>query len=360
MQDALCRVHTFKDVFILGRAGNKAEAKANTLRMELVKKRKVDKESHAETWMLSKKRDEMNAGWDYISHEIDVSKGLDADFNFPKIHLMSHWVKQNRWYWALQQYSAERHGQAHESSLKDGSNASDHNINSLPQVLTFQRGILCFDIWELNLQALAQRWENSTATCKVLSTGADLAAPLSSQSYAEPEFMGPQNCHDGKHPDATIRDFRALLDNKQDATHRVIAYNGTREVLNHTSSNKTYISDEQLHAIELCIFHGIKVQVEGLEGESISQICWCAESQRWRRGDRHYDWVWVMQHPGRCYGALTGRLPWQLQRLFKIKLLNEDRAFVEYWSALVLTTIPETRVSWIPSRNLYKWEWHPH
>jgi len=51
--------------------------------------------------------------------------------------------------------------------------------------------------------------------------------------------------------------------------------------------------------------------------------------------------VWVKQHPGRCYGALNGRLPWQLQRLFKIMLQNENRAFVEYWSALALTTIPE-------------------
>ena len=41
------------------------------------------------------------------------------------------------------------------------------------------------------------------------------------------------------------------------------------------------------------------------------------------------------------YGALNGRLPWQLQRLFKIKLLNKDGAFVEYWLALALTTMPE-------------------
>jgi hypothetical protein len=42
-----------------------------------------------------------------------------------------------------------------------------------------------------------------------------------------------------------------------------------------------------------------------------------------------------------CYGALNGRLPWQLQRIFKIKLLNDDGAFIEYWLALALTTIPE-------------------
>jgi hypothetical protein len=48
-----------------------------------------------------------------------------------------------------------------------------------------------------------------------------------------------------------------------------------------------------------------------------------------------------MQRPGRCYGALNGRLLWQLQRRFKIKLRNEDGAFVEYWLALALTTMPE-------------------
>ena len=49
----------------------------------------------------------------------------------------------------------------------------------------------------------------------------------------------------------------------------------------------------------------------------------------------------VKQRPGKCYGALNGRLPWQLQLLFKINLLNKDGAFVEYWLALALTPIPE-------------------
>jgi len=153
--------------------------------------------------------------------------------------------------------------------------------------------------------------------------------------------MGPQNRRDGKHPDAMIQDFTAVLDNTQDATHRVEIYSGTREFINHKSRNKAYISDEQLHAMELCIYHGIKVQVEGLDGERRSQMCRCTGSQSWCRGDRRNDWVWVKQRPGRCYGMLNGRLPWQLQRLFKIKLLNEDGAFVEYWLALALLTIPE-------------------
>jgi len=182
MEDALHRFHTFKDVFLLRRARKKEKAKENALRIELVKKRKVDEEKNAETWTPSKKQCEMNARRDYISHEIDVSKELDADFNFPKIHLMSHWVEQIRRYGALQQYSAERHEQAHKTNLKNSWNASNYNFNYLPQVITFQRCILCFRIRELNLQALTQRRKNSAAACKVLPSGADLAAPLGSQS----------------------------------------------------------------------------------------------------------------------------------------------------------------------------------
>jgi hypothetical protein len=97
--------------------------------------------------------------------------------------------------------------------------------------------------------------------------------------------MGPQNRRDGKHPDAMIQDFRALLDNMPDATHCTAIYSGMQEFIKHNSRNKTYISDEQLHAMELCIYHGIKVQVEGLDDERISQMCQCTGSQSWHRGD---------------------------------------------------------------------------
>jgi hypothetical protein len=69
-----------------------------------------------------------------------------------------------------------------------------------------------------------------------------------------------------------IKDFRALLDNTQDATHRMTIFNGMQEFLKHKSRNKGYISDEQLHAMELGMYDGIKVQVVGSDGECISQI----------------------------------------------------------------------------------------
>ena len=92
-----------------------------------------------------------------------------------------------------------------------------------------------------------------------------------------------------------IKDIRALLNNTPDATHLMAICSGTREFNKHMSSNKAYILDEQLHAMELCIHHGIKVQFQGLEGECISQICQCTGSLNWCGGDRQHNWVWVKQ-----------------------------------------------------------------
>jgi len=124
--------------------------------------------------------------------------------------------------------------------------------------------------------------------------------------------MGPQNRRDGKHPDATFQDFRALLHRMQDATHHMAIFSGTRDFIKHKIHNKTYISDEQLHSLELYIYHGVTVQGEGIDGERIFQMCRCTESLSWHAGNRQNDWVWVMQSPGRSYGTLNGRLPWQL------------------------------------------------
>jgi len=48
---------------------------------------------------------------------------------------------------------------------------------------------------------------------------------------------------------------------------------------------------------------------------------------------------------------LNGRLPWQLQQLFKLKILNKDGAFVKYWIALVHTAIPENSGNLNPLSN---------
>jgi hypothetical protein len=127
--------------------------------------------------------------------------------------------------------------------------------------------------------------------------------------------MGHQNSPDGQHPNAMITEFRVLLDNKNDPMQSVAIHSSTCGGFKHMSCNKTYTQDEQLHAMELGICLGIKVPIEGIDGERISQKCQCTGIESWCGGDPRKDWVWVMQLPGRCYRALTVRLPWQLDRV---------------------------------------------
>jgi hypothetical protein len=65
---------------------------------------------------------------------------------------MSQQIEQIQQYIAIQHYSAEIQEQAHKTNLMDDQNPSHHNLDFLPQVITFHRRILCFQMRELNVQ----------------------------------------------------------------------------------------------------------------------------------------------------------------------------------------------------------------
>jgi len=94
VEDALSHSHTSKDVFLLGHVGNQAKARTNSLRMELMKKQMVHEKTNVETWTPFPNQREMNTWQNDISHTINDSKELDADFNFLIIHGIFHWVDQ--------------------------------------------------------------------------------------------------------------------------------------------------------------------------------------------------------------------------------------------------------------------------
>jgi hypothetical protein len=183
----------------------------------------------------------MNAWRDYISHEIDVSKVLDADFNFLKINLTSHWVEQISQYRALQQEFAKSHEQAHITKVKDGlehlqlhsqlTPTSNHlsASHSLIQNRQAQSPISCSA-----LRAQYCRLQRPLLRCGP-------GCPLVPQSYLKDEFVGPQIRRDGQHPDAIIKDFRGLLNNTQDVTHRVAIYCSTCKFITHKSRSKKHI-----------------------------------------------------------------------------------------------------------------------
>jgi len=61
MEEALRSIHTFKEVFLLNRAGKQITATDKALRVDQVKKQTVDKETNADSSTPSKEWCEMNA-----------------------------------------------------------------------------------------------------------------------------------------------------------------------------------------------------------------------------------------------------------------------------------------------------------
>jgi hypothetical protein len=106
----------------------------------------VDEKTNAESWTRSKRWCGINALQDNISHKVIVSIELDGEYNVRTIQFRSHRAELIRWYQAWQLYSGERHEAVHKTSLKDGWSASNHNLNYLLQVITFQRHIRNFEI----------------------------------------------------------------------------------------------------------------------------------------------------------------------------------------------------------------------
>ena len=83
------RFHTYKHVALLGRARKGANPKADALKLDPGKRGKVNEETNSFTAMLSQMWREMNVRQDDMSNKIVIEKELDANFTFPKIHLMS-------------------------------------------------------------------------------------------------------------------------------------------------------------------------------------------------------------------------------------------------------------------------------
>jgi hypothetical protein len=153
--------------------------------------------------------------------------------------------------------------------------------------------------------------------------------------------MGPQTFQDWKHPNAVMKVFGGLLVDLHDLMYYGALYKGTWEFIKHKSHNMMYILDEQRHPKELCINHGIKIQVDDWEGKGIPLMSRGTRNHWCRAGDRRNHLVWLTQHLVRCFGTHNPPFLLQLQWLFKIKFQNDDGAFLEYCSALTLTTILE-------------------
>jgi len=151
MQDYLADFHEHKDVFLQFRASKstKTAAKEATrgLREEYQSLLTLDSPLHLSTARCRKLVEELRLETEEM---VDDMLTTGAHYNFPKMHLISHFAEQISRYGSLPQYSTKICEVVHKP-LKDAYRRSNH-INTMPQIIQTYTRMHSFAMRERNLE----------------------------------------------------------------------------------------------------------------------------------------------------------------------------------------------------------------
>jgi len=138
-----------KSVFLRYRASKKSRQRADEVSKELTeeicRRRATDISlPPAQRMRLSEDDQEERA------FRINQALEEDSHFNFPKLHLLSHYADQIAQYRSLPQYSTEICETSHKP-LKDAYRQSNH-VDTMPQIINAYTRDHNFGVRELNLE----------------------------------------------------------------------------------------------------------------------------------------------------------------------------------------------------------------
>ena len=159
MRDYLQRFHDTKDVFLRFRASKASKGKADIVSKELTaQNRKRDEQETKNERTAAQKARTLAA--DKQEHAFLVNEALveDSHFNFPKIHLLSHWADQIPRFGCLPQYSTEICETSHKA-LKDIYRRSNH-VDGIPQIIQGYSREHNFAVRQLEMEAWATQDES--------------------------------------------------------------------------------------------------------------------------------------------------------------------------------------------------------
>jgi len=134
MKDYLRNFHTFKDIFLRFRASKAVKAAvkeaSKDLREEHSKLLPSDSSQSKTSSKHWKIMQELQLETQELVHDVLTSR---ANYNFPKMYLISHFADQISKYGSLLQYSTEICEALHKP-LEDAYRRSNH-INAMPQII---------------------------------------------------------------------------------------------------------------------------------------------------------------------------------------------------------------------------------
>ena len=159
MRNYLERFHDTKDVFLRFRASKASNGKADIVLRELTAQNREREEQEKQTERTAAPMAGTLAA-DKYERACLVNEALveDSHFNFPKIHLLSHWADQIPRYGCSPEFSTEICETSHKA-LTDAYRGCNH-VDSIPQIIQGYSREHSFAVRQLEMEAWATQDES--------------------------------------------------------------------------------------------------------------------------------------------------------------------------------------------------------
>ena len=244
-----------------------------------------------------------------------------AHYNFPKMHLISHFPDIISQFGSLGQYSAEICEASHKAFKRayhrsKHINIVTHIIDTYTRTYSFAMRELNIAQWNLELQVIPQDIR------KVLRpTPLGTHGPGGIHVFMKLQGRrGPKKVYNVK----TLAKYYSLPD-LQDLTKIYLIHNAFKSSLD-PSADAAHFQDSGLEA-----FHTIEVPVPCFDhdGHIIHKVR-CTRPDLFRKREQRPDWIFVRRRassPNKIPGSLDDRVPAQLNALFKLRDPTADHTY---------------------------------
>ena len=241
-----------------------------------------------------------------------------ATFNFPKIHLLSHYSSQIVDFGTLPQYSTEITEALHKP-LKDAYRRSNR-VDVAEQILDTISRDYAIRIRELNLRAWSREVQLPVEVLEILGIVSESAVPSKAT-------RGPIKVRQrlGGKQSADILGGTPLSSLATELGIPSLVERFRKYLMLNSSYTKSPPSSEEVSCYRAHYYNTLSVPVMQFQedGEVIHHLRWTGKKGFRQRGEARADWVWVRQRergPVELqFGQLDGKMVGRLEGLFSVQ-----------------------------------------
>ena len=323
MEESLRCFHDNKGVFLEQRAGKRIRSLVKATKTNSVKARDLESKKARPS---DRKAIAASYNRAYNCEKAQIHR-MHAHFNFPKIHLTSHFRESIELFGTLDQHSTSTTELLHKTQVKAGYRGSNKCGDFFTQILQFNARREAFEVRALNLHH--QSCDTTTMSIPHERPPHVLKGPSNLRTYVFGAFL------------ASITSPQ-LRNDLESATRRYL------------NDEDITIEDEELDLVPVVVYKSISVHVLKY-GTAIwvKQILRCTMEALWHKKAPRNDWVWwracqqsrVMSKqpsassvPPLPWKALRGRLPVRLISVFKLSAMKDGMLLPDLQLAFVQPT----------------------